>query len=398
MGRVKSFFIDAINSTAQRLGFPFSSPQPSAKGKALFAASFSDDEILTRVKRYQLAKVVIHDVSEDCFDKGFIVKNLEDKTDEKLNEEYQRVFKKIIKKPVIKALKLSRALGYSILLIGFDDKKELKEPVTGKPRISYLLAISKKKVVELKISKELPSEIEYVKIQDVGKITQIHPDRFIHMENEGLDDDKKGESALMCVMDLLTVQKNADWAIGQRLWRWAAGLLAVFFPSSITKSTDIDRIENMFAEVNSKSVLTLPSGYDAKTVGPEGKAVNVRDAYSIIVDQIAAGVRIPTSVLSGAVAGTGKAPRKDLDDYGNTLSTIQSNQLVPVLDKIFGLMGRAGQLTRKKYGIEWNPIYKIPPYENARDTFRTVLAETMKEKIKDLDNAQLTELSKSILK
>ena len=380
-----SFGGTADGDTADR--YPWYSPSKSkaeAGDLLLFPEEPTDADFVRRYERYQLAKVIVSDVPEDAVRNGFGVRHvLSDSEgitpDPEFNLKFQKVYRDIIFAPFLKGLKLCRLFGYCPLMIGY--KENLAGEVRAKlglppnsetPTLIEYLQPLKKPIVTLNTTDTLPKEVLSIQVSTSkkGEPKRIDKSRFIMIENESISDDREGMSSLLPVWDLLTVQKHADWSIGQDLWRGASGLLTLFAAPGATSAdatAALEAVDNLTA----KTRVVLPPGWDAKDISPTRSSYNVKFSYEIVVQQIAAGTRIPFYVLSPVSYGK----RKDdlMKEYESFLFSYQTAFLSPILTQIFKKFQVSKQLPEGSFEIIWNPSLESP-YQIASEKYMESLS------------------------
>jgi len=370
------------------LGFPYSRPTKTAydASSTLFKADITDEELLETFRRNPIAKVIVNDVAEDTFEKGFKIhcteKDIEDteEIDEELTIAFVDYFTKNIKLPTLLAYKLARLYGYSMMLIGFDDGRSLDKPVKPRAKPIFYQGIDKTWVQDIvyKTNPEgdyiMPIRIESYKMRtDFVASETIHPDRILHFENPSIDMLKTGESALLPCYDDLTVIKHVTWGAGQTMWRSGNQMVSVIGPPRASQA-QLDSIDSAMTDINAQSAMTFPYGTVFEAHSPSG--LNPAPYARIPLDNIAAATRIPLSILIGAQKGALASSLTDARDYASTLAAIQSNVITPLLNRLFWILQKAGELPYKKFEIVWeNPLTMSKPEETLTEYRAALTAE-----------------------
>lgn len=378
--RLPKFVLDITSGLTDR--FPWGTPTKArveAGEDVLFPETITNSELINRFQRYQLVKVIISDVAEDAVRNGFIAESTADPGNEDFNNDFQRIYGSFLAAPFLKTLKYCRFYGHSELYFGYGDREtgNLANPPNGDPfpYIKKLIPLYPAQF-DLSVTDYLPIEVSSIRIhfsegsEEEDKL--IYRSRFIHFENESFIEDRRGMSVLSPVWDLLTVQKHADWSIGQDMWRGAAGLLTLFAPPG-TESADALSALKAIDNINAKSRLVLPPGFDAKDLSPARTAYNVRHSYEILVRQIAAGTRIPVSALLR------KQTTKIDPEYEGFLYSMQKTFIEPLLREAFLKFQETTQLTEGDFKIIWKPAAESPYAETeASSIYMKALAEKFK--------------------
>lgn len=397
-----SIITDSVRTAAKiisdtypaEMGFPYSRPDKSSyeASSTLFQATVSDAEMLETFMRNPLAKVIVNDVVEDVFEKGFKIHctedNVEDeeKTDEKLTNEFVDYFKKFAMLPTIMTYKLARLYGYSILLIGFNDGRPLNEPAKPRSKPTYFQPIDKTWISEIVYKKDedghylMPVKIEAYKMQTEFVATEyIHPSRVLHFENIGIDILKTGVSALLSCYDDLVVIKHVTWGAGQTMWRSGNQMVSVIGPPRASDA-QIKIIDDALSDINTQTAMAFPYGTMFESHPPSG--LNPAPYAKIPIDNIAAATRIPLSILIGTQKGALASSLTDARDYASTLSAIQENIITPLLNNLFWTLQKANVLPYKKFEIVWENTLTMSKSEETLTNYREALTE---ERLFDLE-------------
>ena len=403
----RSKVADAINPDTYK--FPNTTPDATSAYSAsntLFQKTIDNFELLESFERNPLSKVIVNDVAEDVFDKGFTVEvfdenEVEDtemnEADIKLTTAYMRFFNQKMKTQLILAYKLARLYGWGLLLYGFDDGRPLNEPPRPGSKITFFQAIDPTWVEEVIYSKDedenftLPIRIIGYKMADgASSAKYIHPKRVAHIENPSIDIEMKGASALLACYDDLVVMKHVTWGAGQTMWRSGNQLVIAIAPPRAS-AAQITAIDTALTNVNTKSAMTFPFGTDVNTNSPSG--LNPGPYADIPINNISAATRIPISILIGSQAGALASSLTDARDYAGTLSGIQNNTITPILDEIFWYLQRSHQLPYEQFKIVWeNPLTMSQPEETLVDYRKAITEERMWE-LEQKKKEQETQLS-----
>lgn len=341
------------------MAFPWTKPA-SGLAKAAesngFEITVGDRDILDMVGRNQVAHAVVVDVASDAVN-GFECMTPRETPLPEFDAMVKMLFVDKISKPLTDALMFCRMYGYCGLLIGYADGS-LEGKAKEGAEIEYLQPIPKNWVDEIiYVEKEgspiLPLTIEKYKVNISSKSVLIDASRMIHLSNPSLDASSlEGDSSIKCVYDLCKVVKSMDWGTGQAMWRHGGGLTAFVVPDSRDQQAQIDAIAELVVDINAMTTLVLPNGTTVESEGNIG--LNPEPYYKVIVQQIAVGTRIPTSILTGSQAGTLTASMKDRHDYFELLGDIQSDILTPVLTDILKRCQLNGMLPDVEFMIKWD--------------------------------------------
>ena len=394
---------DQIDTTiGTELGFPWSSAQYGEKAiGTLFATSFTNQEYEDFYERTQLGSIIVDAPVEDAFANGFrvVLKRVfgEIPSNEKIaefDESAQKLFSKD-KTRVLRYFKLSRLYGRSFLLAGYHDGRQYW--ATHKPapntRIDWWQPTPEPYVQDVKTTDSLPLKITYVRVSFGTDTLTFNPTRFLYTMNPRITrEDKIGISALAPVINLLTVQLHADWAIGQSLWRNASKLYALQAPrKTLTASEKLEALAGT-ANINARTVIYLPHMWNMKDISGSSGNVAISRTYRTIVEQISAGCRIPVSILLGTQK-SGLATDDDKDNYYRFLGTLQENTYAPQIHEYFRHYQRSGALPPGEFTIQFNEIESRSPKEKLMDELEESAIKRLKELLDDPEAFRASNIS-----
>ncbi len=348
---------DALNAALRKLTFPWLTPHPTSTGKetGYFQKSIKDSDLYEMYKRNQLAHNIVYAVAHDALAGEFTVCDSTGEPFAELNEQAQNLYAQLIFQPLLKCLIFARLYGSAGILIGYRDPHSFEQPANPKNKIEYLFAIphnwvsAKVAATDDAGNVTIPAQLAYYELSTPN--IKIHASRIIHLQPLSIEEDFDGESCLIPLFDALTILKNLDWATGQTMFRHGAGLTTVVAGEEANQ-TQIDQIDEVVTEINSKTVITLPPGCKVETHRPG--ALDPEKFYNVICNQIAGGANIPVAILLGAQKGMVEAASKDRKDYADMLATIQKTVLAPALTEIVKKIQASGQLPQGEFLIKWS--------------------------------------------
>lgn len=375
---MKKFIRDAA---ASLFGFPHHRvTTPDRTGRSTTYSGFIKTAAITPTllkemfRRNQAAHTIVEDVAKDA------VPELEFKSpeDEELptwNAEAHTIFEKFIMQPVIRAIFFTRLYGCAGILIGYADGMKFAEEASDTSDILYLQVIPKTWIKEIHLKKDedgnllLPIELDHYELDISGTTQDVHASRLIHIQNQSADEESlEGESSLICLFDILTSLKSMDWGTGQAMWRHGAGMTVFTAPAdSDDPQAQMDAIVDVTTDINAATVLVMPPGteWDSHATG----ALNPKNYYSVVMEQIAIGSRIPVSILRGSVAGALSASEKDRKDYQELLHEIQKTQITPAVRDLLQRFQASNQLSEQEFKIEWKSTPTLILEENKADMY-----------------------------
>ena len=350
----KHFFRDSI----QKYVFPWLTPHPvnTSSDVGYFQHKINDSDYEEVSERNQVGYNIIFNVAQDAITGGFHCVDENDEILADFDKAVQTLYEKKIEEPLLKGLARARLYGSSGILIGYVGSKNLSIRSIFGRRIDYVYALPNELISKKNPKTNERGETEFPLELANYELTSyrnglIDGTRLVHLQTFSLSDDLEGTPVLKPVYDLLTVLKNADWSLGQNLFRNSSGLTFII-PGEGATQPQIDEIDDMTMNVNAKSVITLIPGCGVTSI--PASPLSPAQSYDVLMGQISAGCNIPISILTGAQSGQGVS-ENDRRDYADFLSGLQRSMLTPALRKILELYQQSRQLPKQEFKIKWNP-------------------------------------------
>ena len=339
-----------------------------------FAAEFgqpiTNDAITKALRRIPIAHRIVFAVAHDIFDNWFKVEPLEEGIDkEKFNEQVQKVLLLLNAKDVFtQAAVFERAYGWSIIVIGYQDKAvSLKDPVLAPEKIISLEAYGPQNMEDPEIEKDENSErfgqpkTYKIKITET-KTVDVHYSRVIHFATRKIEPGYKGLSVLEPVWDVLTVLWNELWGMGQTLYRYGSGF-PVITVKGATKE-QIDQYKREWGPLTAQTSMWTDENTTIDFKGLAGRALDPEPYYLPIMENISAGTSIPMAILRGAQAGQLAGSEVNEREYFKLISDCQSRYEPGIMDLIDRLM-ETKQIPDVHYRINWLGSFEINPRDKA---------------------------------
>lgn len=379
----KHFFRDSL----QKLIFPWLTPHPvntsSDVGYFEITIHNSDYELVS--SRNQVGFNIIYNVAQDAVMSGFHCVDDKDELLVEFDREVQVLYAKEIEKPLQVAFARARLYGSSGILVGFESSRNLSLKRIYGSKIGYLYALperliaSKNAKTNNQNQTEFPLELDNYEMNSYRN-SKIDSSRLVHIQPFTIEDDFDGTPTLESIYDLLTILKNADWSLGQNIFRHSSGLTFIT-PGEGASQTQIDMISDVVSNVNAKSIVTLVPG--CSVTSAPASALAPSQHYDVLMGQISAGCNIPISILTGAQSGQGVS-ENDRRDYADFLSGLQNSCLTPALRRILEMYQESKQLPKQEFKIKWN-LRSIFMIEEARAKLYDARTDVEKVKAREVD-------------
>lgn len=210
----------------------------------------------------------------------------------------------------------------------------------------------------------------------------IHPSRVIHVTwREDIDGDVEqdtygrweGDAVLRPIIHLLRWLHKANWAVAQKLFRHSSPLHVMSYDEG-TDDEYISKAERAVENINAKSSITEPPGFDLRTEQNDGDA-EIGDSFDVLFNQICAATEFTRSVLFGTQAGTVNGSETDIKNYFNKVETIRGGRFE---DDLREAVNWYAQFDANDYefdpglDMEWGPLFKLSALDRAEAMARHV--------------------------
>jgi len=209
----------------------------------------------------------------------------------------------------------------------------------------------------------------YIQKQGRGKPRLlIHPSRIIHNTEFTLAD---GDFGVTCPIEVAyrvaTSKYNADWALGEILWRFGKPFPVVNIDKGSSK--EIEEVFSALGKLSPKSGFVGDERYHFGILTPSGVVQPAEFMESFYIG-LAAALEMPLMMLIGVQKGQLTGSEQDRADYYEDLMCIRENLYTPALNRIYSQL-----LGSWDYQIYWNPDYVD---EKSESEIRKNNAETLK--------------------
>ena len=142
---------------------------------------------------------------------------------------------------------------------------------------------------------------------------------------------------------------------------------------------DIDAAESATRNINAKSSITEPPGFELRTLESQNHDTEIEATYDVFFDQICAGSEFTRSVLFGTQAGTVSGSETDIKNYFSKVERLRTDRFEDELQEIVNWY--AG-LDANDYSFDegldmnWGPLFKLSRLDRAEAMARHVQLTT----------------------
>ena len=280
------------------------------------------------------------------------------------------VLSKKIYSKIRRSDKLSRIGQYSILLMGFDDGADLSRPVKKAGELLYLQPYSEDSaeidIIEDKTNNErygLPNTYK-VKLSNLSDVTEVapkivHHSRIIHISEDLLVNNIRGEPALKCIFNNLHNIELISGGSAEMFWRGALPGLAFKAEEGAQFGSDdeLDELEDEIQEylLGLKRYLRI-QGVDVEQLSPQ--VADPSSHITVQMDIIAGTIGMPKRILIGSERGE-LASSQDQVAWNRQMDERRQDFcepviLRPLIDRLieFGVLPEP----KNNYTIKWKSL------------------------------------------
>lgn len=294
-----------------------------------------------------------------------------EKKDTQFEKEWNElVLKKKIYSKIRRADKLARIGQYAVLLMGFDDGTKLSRPVNKASELLYLQPYSENSAeidtIEDKSTNErygLPNTYK-IKMANLSDVTEVMPEivhhsRIIHISEDLLTNNIRGEPALKCIFNNLHNIELISGGSSEMFWRGALPGLAFKADEGAQFGND-DELAELEDEIQ-EYLLGLKRYLRLQGVEVEQLTPQVADPTSHIAVQIeiiAGTIGMPKRILVGSERGE-LASSQDQVAWNRQMDERRQDFcepviLRPLIDRLveFGVLPQP----ESNYSIKWKSL------------------------------------------
>lgn len=211
----------------------------------------------------------------------------------------------------------------------------------------------------------------------------IHHSRIFHVTWRGdVDGDSgrqtwggyEGDSVLRPIVHILRDIHKSNWSLAQNLYRHSTPLHVMSYEEG-TSEEDIDNAEEAMRNINAKSSITEPPGFEMRTLDDDSSDTPIEATYDVYFDQICAGTEFTRSVLFGTQAGTVSGSETDIKNYFNKVERLRETRFE---DELTDIVNWYASIDANDYSfdsgldMDWGPLFKLSRLDRAEAMARHV--------------------------
>ena len=285
--------------------------------------------------------------------------------------------------------RLSSIGEYAVLLLGFDDGAELAQEVANAKDLIYLMPYSQEAAVIDKYDEDTKSErygqvIQYkinmsIGNSSVGLNKLVHWSRVIHVSEDNLTSDVFGVPRLESILNRLHDIELIAGGSSEMFWRggFPGFGLKVDEDSRVGKQDLPDLKDEMEEYIHGLKRYILLEGISIQELKPQ--VADPSPHINILIDLIAAALRIPKRILLGSERGE-LASSMDEKNWASRIDErrrehCEAKILRPVVDRLV----KVGVLEEptEGYTVKWSDI--LTPSDKEKAEVGQIRAKALKD-------------------
>jgi len=352
---------------------PSSGPDLTAIKVGLFSDKVNVNTLRDMFKRDELLNAAVKRLASDIFDNWaeIVVFKTNGQVNDSRTDELNHLLNDLDLRRIARQAFISRLLnGFAIVGIGFPG--DLNVPVQEFSPL-YISVVPYTQIqdvlVDLRIDFPTYGKPSFVKmsrptgtedgVETGTQMIMLHADRFVDWVMPSVDDDNpRGMPGILPLYDMLTVKKNADWALGETLYQYAAKHYVFKFPPTMPD----DKYNNAISKLKDfNSVATFVYRGDPLEIddfGGEGQ-LNPEPYVRYITSLLSIGLGVPYPILfRGLAGGVSDVVQRD---YASDVAAIQRNEVEPFLREFLRKIHWDETLVQ----FNWKPIIEMTQQEQA---------------------------------
>lgn len=363
------------------------------------APTFADYE--ARYKRQDIATAIIDVPVRSCWRQVPEITESEEKPTEFETKWLDLVDRRSVFHYLSRSDRLASIGQYAVLLLGFDDGVELNEEVSRASDLLYLMPYSQDAATIDKYDEDPKSErygqvIQYkinmsVGTSGTGMSKPVHWSRVVHVSEDNLASDVFGTPRLECVLNRLEDLERVSGGSAEMFWRGAFPGLAFTLDKDATFRDEEQSLAELTTQVEEymhglRRDLRL-QGITVDSITPQ--VADPSNHVGVLLDLIAAAVRIPKRLLMGSERGE-LASSQDEKNWalhidGRRQQHCEPKILRPLIDRLV----KVNVLPEPKegYTVNWPDILTASDKEKAE--VGAIKAKAIKDYVDALGAADL---------
>jgi hypothetical protein len=339
------------------------------------------DNCLAKFRRQDIAQRIVKAMPEESWEKDPEITDSSE-GDSSFETEWSNLVKKFKIYSVMRRADILSGIGeYSVIMIGFNDGKDPREPVDSASEVLYLQPYGQWSAQIHKLNDDPQSErynrpdayqISFSEPSTIGESKRIrelevHHSRIIHIARNLLESEVYGTMELEAVYNRLENLELIAGGSAEMFWQGAMrGLAFLAHEDYDITETAAELTEEIDKYVHGLQRYMKLQGMDIKTL--DANIASPRDAFDIQIDLISATKGMPKRILLGSERGE-LASTQDDENWTSRVEArrVDVNEniiLRPFIDKMIEV-GVIPAPPGEEFSIEWPPLTEPTPKDQA---------------------------------
>lgn len=387
--------IQSRSAVAAKLGKSFGNKRDLYETLGYPAYNALDhDNCLSKYKRQDIAQRVVNAKPEESWEKDPEITDSPKETESQFEREWKELVERLKIYSVMERADILAGIGeYSVIMIGFNDGKDLKEPVESASEVMYIQPYGQWSAVIHRLNDDpkdprysLPEsyQISFSEPNTIGEAhrlreIEVHHTRVIHIAKNLLESQVYGLMELESIYNRLENLELIAGGSAEMFWQGAMrGLAFIADKEYDITDTAAELTEEIDKYVHGLQRYMKLQGLDVKSLEPN--IASPRDAFDIIIDLIAAAKGMPKRILLGSERGELASTQDDeawtsrVESY--RVKVAERSILRPFIDKVIEV-GAISNPIDDTYKVEW-PELTAPTQKDLAEIGKTI-AQAVRE-------------------
>lgn len=375
--------IQSRSAVAAKLGKSFGNKRDLYETLGYPAYNALDhDNCLAKYKRQDIAQRVVNAMPQESWEKNPEITDSPKETESQFEKEWVELVERLKVYNVMERADVLAGIGeYSVIMIGFNDGKDPREPVETASEVMYLQPYGQWSAVIHRLNNDpkdprysLPEsyKISFSEPNTIGEShrlreIEVHHSRVIHIAKNLLESQVYGLMELEVIYNRLENLELIAGGSAEMFWQGAMRGLAFLAQNGYDFTETADELtEEIDKYVHGLQRYMKLQGLDIKTL--DANIESPRDAFDIQIDLIAASKGMPKRILLGSERGELASTQDDeawtsrVEAY--RVKVAERSILRPFIDKIIDV-GAISSPIDDTYSVEWPGLTTPTPKDLA---------------------------------
>lgn len=216
---------------------------------------------------------------------------------------------------------------------------------------------------------------------------EVHDTRIAWLKRNYSPEEKRGVSVIETVLDSIKAQDTSLWSATSLLSEMSVKILQT--PLAQKGGQELaDLLHLMRTVISTQGAMAIADNEQLTRLNAAGIADSgLKQIFDFIFENLAGMAQMPKSRIMGQSQGVITAGQFDLLSYYESIARFQELEVRPILEKIIELVicekngniyrALGGQTRNLDWELEFNPMWRMGPVEQAETELKEAQADTM---------------------